>query len=163
MIYTGTWNVGDVIDKTAGKNFRFGAFLMPIDENPSSPKLVVNLDQVFMVNPKANNSQLALEFMEFWMTDGADAWSDATALPLTSGKVSDKAHAVVKAQVELKQAGNIVHNGDFTLPFNTEFNTLYRRNLLSYAESIVSGGTMTPAQCLANMQAAFDNARATGR
>jgi maltose-binding protein MalE len=125
--------------------------------------MVVNLDQVFMVNPKAKNMDVALKFMEFWITDGAAAWSDATALPLTSGVISDKAHPVVKAQVEIRKAGNFVHNGDFTLPFTTEFNTLYRRNLMNFVESIVSGGSMTPAQCLANMQAAFDNARATGR
>jgi raffinose/stachyose/melibiose transport system substrate-binding protein len=163
MIYTGSWNIGDILDKSAGKNFRFGSFLMPIDENPATPKMVVNLDQVFMVNPKAKNADTALKFMEFWMTDGAGPWSEATALPLTSGRISDKAHQTVKDLANIKKAGNIVHNGDFIAPFNAEFNTLYRRNLLSYAESIVSGGSMTPAQCLANMQTAFDTARSTGK
>jgi raffinose/stachyose/melibiose transport system substrate-binding protein len=163
MILTGTWNVGDILEKTQGKNFRFDAFLMPVDEDPNTPQFVLNLDQVFMVNPKARNADTALKFMEFWMTDGSDAWSEATALPLTSGKVSDRAHPTVKYQAELKRKGQIVHNGDFTVPFNAEFNTLYRRNLLNYAESMVNGTNMTPAQCLANMQAALDNARATSR
>jgi hypothetical protein len=114
-----------------------------------------------MVNPKAKNSDLALKFAEFCAIDGADFWSDAVALPLTSGKVSDNAHPVIKKVAEYRKQGRFVHNGDFTLPFNTEFNTRYRQTLLTLAESIVNGGTLTPEQCLENMQRVFDNARAT--
>ena len=84
-------------------------------------------------------------------------------LPMTSGMLSNRAHPTIKAQVDIRNAGRFVHNGDFVRPFTNEFNTLYRRSLLAFAESIVSGGNMTPAQALAHMEAAFDNARALGR
>lgn len=163
MLYMGSWSIGDLVAKIGTGNFKFDFFIAPIDENPQSQKLNVQVDQAFMVNPKAKNADIALKFMEFWITDGALAWSEATMLPLTTGQVSDKLLSVVKTLSAIKETGNIAHYGDFTMPFNTEFTTAYRRGLNAFAESAVTGGTMTPAQCLANIQAAFDNVRATSK
>jgi raffinose/stachyose/melibiose transport system substrate-binding protein len=163
MIYMGSWNIGLLASKIGSSNFKFDFFIAPIDENPQSQKLNVQVDQAFMVNPKAKNSDVALKFMEFWITDGAPFWSEATMLPLTTGKTSDKLLPVVKTLAAIKQSGKIAHYGDFTRPFTTEYTTAYRKGLTAFAESAVTGGTMTSAQCIANLQAAFDNIRATSK
>jgi len=163
MLYTGSWNIGDIVEKTANTKFRFDFFLAPIDENPRSQKLNVQVDQAFMVNPKAKNANVALQFMEFWMTEGALIWSEETMMPLVSGQVSDKLLPVVRSIAAIKGSGNIAHYGDFTKPFNAEFTTAWRRGLTAFAESCVTGGNMTPAQAQANVQALFDNIIATSR
>ena len=46
--------------------------------------------------------------------------------------------------------------GDFTKPFSTAFTKAWRTELTAYAESVLTGGTMTVDECLANLQKAFD-------
>ena len=161
MLYTGSWNIGDIVERAP--NFKFDFFVLPIDENPQSQKMNVAVDQSFMVNPKAKNPDMALKFMEYWMTDGAILWSERTMMPLVTGEVSDKLLPVVKTIASIKNSGNIAHVGDFTAPFNTEFLTAWRRACQMFAESLVTNGTMTPEQAIANMQAMFDNIIATSK
>lgn len=158
MLYTGSWGVGDLVAKIpAGSDFKFNFFLAPIDETPTSQKLNVQVDQSFMVNPKSKNAAVALDFMEFWMTTGSLAWSETTLLPLNTGKTSDKLLPLVKTLAEIKASGKIAHYGDFTKPFNTEFTTAWRKGLNEFAESNMTGGTMTPQQALEKLQKYFDD------
>lgn len=161
MLYTGSWSVGDILAKVGDADFEFNFFVAPIDENPNSQKLNVQVDQSFMVNPKSEYADIALKFMEFWMTDGALTWSEYTQLPLSTGQVSDGLLPLVKTLAEIKGTGKIAHYGDFTMPFNSEFTTAWRQSLTAFAESTISGGTMTADDCLTNMQALFDDIIAT--
>lgn len=152
MRYDGTWAYGDLMNKNP--NFEVGFFVAPIDDNGSA-KLNVQVDQSFMVNPQADNSDVALDFMEYWLTQGI-AWSEISQMPLNTGIVSDKLSALVKTLAELKGSGNIAHYGDFTMPFSSAFTTAWRTELTSYAESVLTGGDMTVEQCIENLQTAFD-------
>jgi ABC-type glycerol-3-phosphate transport system substrate-binding protein len=159
MFYTGTWNIGDIVDMKP--NFEFDFFLLPVGNNPADTKMCVQTDQVFMVNPKAQNAQEGVQFMEYWITEGGMYWSEKSAMPLTSGALSDKLHPAVKALAEIKKSGNFIHLGDFDVPLNNEFNTVWRRALMAMAESQLTNGGMTAAQVIANAQKGFDDARAT--
>jgi raffinose/stachyose/melibiose transport system substrate-binding protein len=163
MHYTGSWNIGDISAKIGNSGFKFDFFVPPIDENPQSQKMNVQVDQAFMVNPKAKNFDMAIKFMEFWMTDGALIWSETSMMPLVTGETSDKLLPVVKTIAAIKSSGNIAHFGDFSKPFTAEFTTAWRRALGSFAESSVTGGIMTTEQALTNMQALFDNIIATSK
>ncbi|MDD3214523.1 MAG: extracellular solute-binding protein [Eubacteriales bacterium] len=152
MRYDGTWAIGDMMAKNPA--FEVGFFVAPIDDNGSA-KLNVQVDQAFMVNPQAENSDVALNFMEYWITEGV-AWSEMSQMPLLTGKTSDKLLPMVKTLAEIKLSGNIAHYGDFTKPFSSAFTTAWRTELTAYAESTLTGGGMTIDQCLENLQKAFD-------
>ena len=164
MLYTGSWGVGDLVSKIPdGSDFEFNFFIAPIDEDPTSQKLNVQVDQSFMVNPKSEYAEQALDFMEFWITDGSTVWSETTLLPLTTGATSEELLPLVKTLAEIKASGNIAHYGDFTRPYNTEFTTAWRKALNEFAESTMTDGGMTPEECLENMQAYFDDIIATNK
>ncbi len=152
MRYDGTWAIGDMMAKNP--SFEVGFFVAPIDDNGSA-KLNVQVDQAFMVNPQAENSDAALNFMEYWITEGV-AWSEMSQMPLLTGKTSDKLLPMVITLAETKASGNIAHYGDFTMPFSSAFTTAWRAELTAYAESTLTGGGMTIDQCLENLQSAFD-------
>ncbi len=154
MRYDGSWNIGDMLAKNPG--FEIGFFVVPIDDNGSA-KMNVQVDQAFMVNPKAENSDMAVSFMEYWMSEGI-SWSETSQNPLVTGVVSDKLMPMVRTMAEVKSSGNIAHYGDFTKPLSAAFTTAWRTELTAYAESVLTGGTMTPDQCLENLQKAFDEA-----
>lgn len=161
MMYGGTWSVGDILAKTPeGSDFELGFFVVPIDDEGSA-KLNTQVDQAFMVNPKSENAEAAVDFLEFWLTDGAATWSEATNMPLVTGATSDAMLPLVVTIAEIKASGNSVGYGDFTSPFNSEFTTAWRKGLNEFAESCVTGGDMTPEECAANIQEYFDNAIAT--
>jgi raffinose/stachyose/melibiose transport system substrate-binding protein len=152
MRYDGTWAIGDMMSKNPA--FEIGFFVAPIDDEGSA-KLNVQVDQAFMVNPQAENSDVALNFMEYWITEGV-AWSEMSQMPLLTGVTSDKLLPMVKTLAEIKASGEIAHYGDFTMPLSSAFTTAWRVELNAYAESKLSGGSMTIQDCLANLQAAFD-------
>lgn len=152
MRYDGSWNIGDMLAKNP--DFEIGFFVAPIDDNGSA-KMNVQVDQSFMVNPQAENADMALAFMEYWMSQGI-AWSEASQNPLCSGAVSDKLQPMVQTMAEVKASGNIAHYGDFTKPLSSAFTTAWRTELTAFAESVLTGGSMTVEDCIANLQAAFD-------
>lgn len=154
MRYDGTWSIGDLLKKNP--SFEIGFFVAPIDDKGSA-KMNVQVDQAFMVNPQAENSDVALNFMEYWITEGV-AWSEMSQMPLLTGVTSDKLLPIVKTLAEIKGTGNIAHYGDFTKPLSSAFTTAWRTELTAYAESVLTGGTMTIDDCLKNLQAAFDEA-----
>lgn len=152
MRYDGTWAIGDMMNKKP--EFEIGFFVAPIDDNGSA-KLNVQVDQAFMVNPQAENADVALNFMEYWITEGI-AWSELSQMPLLTGVTSDKLLPMVSTLAEMKASGNIAHYGDFTKPFSSAFTTAWRTELTAFAESVLTGGGMTVEQCLENLQKAFD-------
>jgi len=152
MRYDGTWCIGDLLNKNP--SFEVGFFVVPIDDNGSA-RLNVQVDQAFMVNPQAKHSDVALDFMEYWVSEGV-AWSEMSQMPLLTGVTSDKLLPMVKTLAEIKGTGNISHYGDFTRPFGSAFTTAWRTELTAYAESTLTGGGMTIDQCLENLQKAFD-------
>jgi raffinose/stachyose/melibiose transport system substrate-binding protein len=163
MYYTGTWNIGDTIDKGAPNGFKFGFFQVPLDEDASKTTLCTQADQIFMVNPKAQNYDLAVKFMEYWMTDGGVAWSLKTAMPLITGASDNRLHPAVQELARIKKSGKVIDIGDFTVPYNNEFQTIWRKALLSIAESQLTGGGVTSDQIIISAQRAFDDAIRTSR
>jgi raffinose/stachyose/melibiose transport system substrate-binding protein len=162
MLYNGSWSIGDLMAK-AGKDFKFDFFLAPVDDKPNSTLMGSQIDQSFMVNPKAENADAALAFMEFWITDGALVWSNTSLMPLASSASSDDLPAVVNSISAIKKSGKVACYGDFTKPFSSEFTTKWRQALTEFAESCVTGGKMTPEKCLENLQAYFDDVIATSK
>lgn len=152
MRYDGTWAIGDMLNKKP--QFEIGFFIAPIDDKGSA-KMNVQVDQAFMVNPQAKHSDVALNFMEYWISEGV-AWSESSQMPLLTGVTSDKLLPMVKTLAEMKGTGNIAHYGDFTRPYSSAFTSALRIELTSYAESVLTGGTMTVDECIDNLQKAFD-------
>ena len=144
-----------------GTDFEFDFFLPPIDDEGSA-KLCTMVDQSFMVNPNSDCAEEAVEFLEYWVTDGALTWSETTMMPLITGESSDKLLPVVKSMAELK-ANSSISQGIFTKPFNTEFVNAWRKGLISYAESVCTGKPMTHEECLNNIQSLFDDIIATSK
>lgn len=161
MIFTGNWNIGEILAKSEGTDFEFDFFLPPID-NDGSAKLCTTVDQTFMVNPNADCVDESLEFLKYWATDGALTWSETTMMPLITGQTSDKLLPVVKSMAGLKATSSI-SQGVFTKPFDTEFLTAWREGLISYAESVCTGKPMTHDECLQNIQDKFDDIIATSK
>lgn len=161
MIFTGNWNIGEMLAKSEGTDFEFDFFLPPIDDEGSA-KLCTTVDQSFMVNPNSDCAEEALEFLTYWATDGALEWSETTMMPLITGETSDNLLPVVKTMAELK-ANNSIAQGIFTVPFDTEFTSAWRKGLISYAESVCTGNPMTHEECLENIQSLFDDIIATSK
>ncbi|MDD3335950.1 MAG: extracellular solute-binding protein [Eubacteriales bacterium] len=152
MRFDGTWAIGDMMSKNP--DFEIGFFVAPIDDLGSA-KMNVQVDQAFMVNPQAENTDVALNFMEYWIAEGI-VWSEISQMPLLSGLTSDKLLPMVQTLAEMKSSGNIAHYGDFTKPLSSDFTPAWRAELNAYAESTLTGGNMTINQCIQNLQTAFD-------
>ena len=161
MMYFGSWGIGDLEAMIEGSDFEYGFFVEPIDDEGSA-KLNVQVDQCFMVNPNAENYDVALKFMEYWVVEGGASWSAVSLMPLLNGSVADNAPEIVKTLASIKASGNIAHYGDFTKPFNSQFTTDWRTYLTAFAESYANGSNQTPEQCLTDMQAKFDQNIAEG-
>lgn len=161
MMYFGTWGIGDLESLIEGTDFEYGFFVEPIDDEGSA-KLNVQVDQSFMVNPNAENFDVATEFMEYWVTEGAASWSAKSWMPLLNGSVAESTPEIVKKLAEIKATGNISHYGDFTKPFDSQFTSDWRTYLTSFAESYSNGSDMSADECLENMQAKFDQDIAEG-
>lgn len=155
MMYFGTWGIGDLESMIEGKEFDYGFFVEPIDDEGSA-KLNVQVDQSFMVNPQAENYDVALEFMEYWVQNGGDSWSAISLMPLLNGDAAANAPEVVQTLAKLKASGDISHYGDFTAPFNSQFTSAWRTYLTAFAESYSNGTKQSADQCLSDMQAKFD-------
>lgn len=156
MFYTGSWGVGDLVAMVGDSDFEFNFFVAPIDD-ANSQKLNVQVDQAFMVNPSSENPEMAQKFLEYWITEGSLVWSETTLLPLTTGKSSDSLLPLVKTLAEIKESGDIAHYGSFTKPFSSEFTAAWRKILTVFAESCVTGGSITPDETLVELQKAFDD------
>ena len=94
--------------------------------------------------------------MEYWVTQGGGSWSAVSLMPLLNGSVADNAPEIVKTLASIKGSGKIAHYGDFTAPFNSQFTTDWRTYLTAFAESYADGTNQSAADCLAAMQAKFD-------
>ena len=156
MRYDGSWNIGSMLNKNP--QFEIGFFLVPIDDEGSA-KLNVQVDQSFMVNQQAEHADVALDFMEYWLSQGV-AWSEISQMPLNTGVVSDKLLPMVRTLAEIKKSGDIAHYGNFTKPLTSAYTTALRTELTSFVESCITGGGMTVEQALANLDAAFADVRA---
>ena len=159
MLYFGSWGLGDLEAMIAGSDFEYGFFTLPQDDI-NTAVLGVQVDQAFMVNPQADNYETALAFMEYWVTNGA-VWSDVSLMPLLNGYVSEDAPQIVKDLAAAKSA-NSVNYGDFSKPWSSQFTTEWRTALTHFAETYANGNPETPAECLAEMQAKFDQIIAEG-
>lgn len=161
MMYFGSWGIGDLEAMIEGSDFEYGFFVEPIDDEGGA-KLNVQVDQAFMVNPNAENYAVAVEFMEYWVTQGAGSWSAVSLMPLLNGSTADNAPEIVKTLASIKASGNIAHYGDFTKPFNSQFTTDWRTYLTAFAESYANGSNQSAEDCLAAMRAKFDQNIAEG-
>lgn len=155
MMYFGSWGIGDLESMIKGSDFEYGFFVEPIDDNGTA-KLNVQVDQCFMVNPNAENYEIALQFMEYWVVEGGGSWSAVSLMPLLNGSVADNAPDIVKTLASIKGSGNIAHYGDFTKPFNSQFTTDWRTHLTAFAESYANGTKKAPTDTISELQAKFD-------
>ncbi len=160
MLYQGTWNIGTLESLIAGTDFEYGFFLVPSDDTGADPVLNVQVDQAFMVNPKADQADLACQFMEYWLSNCMGMWSDATYQPCITGATTENTPELLLALLNAKASGNTACYGDFTAPFSSAFTAAYRKALTAYAVYCCTGaeasGVNSVDTCIAYMQELFD-------
>lgn len=116
----------------------------------------VQVDQAFMVNPKAENADWAVKFMEFFLTEHMGTWSDSTMQPCITGATTENTTDFLKTILDVKASGNTVGYGEFTVPFTSA----YRKALTAYATYCCTGkttdGVNSVESCIEYMQELFD-------
>ena len=160
MLYQGTWNIGTLEALIEGTDFEYGFFLVPSDDLGGDPVLNVQVDQAFMVNPKADQADLACQFMEYWLSECMGMWSDATYQPCITGATTENTPELLLALLNAKASGNTACYGDFTAPFSSAFTAAYRKALTAYAVYCCTGaeasGVNSVETCIEYMQELFD-------
>ena len=161
MMYMGSWAIGDIEAKAAGNpGFSYGFFLCPATEDPADTILQIQVDDAFMVNPNSPNADIAQEFMRYWITEGGLTWTEVSSQPLISGQSSDSLPQVVRDIAAIKQTGEYVGYGQYTMAYTSEYTSAWRRGLTEWAENIITGGSVTSDQQIARIQQLFDDIRA---
>ena len=160
MLYQGTWNIGTIENAIAGTDFEYGFFLCPTDDTGSNPVLNVQVDQAFMVNQKADNADLACQFMEFWLSECMGLWSDMTYQPCITGATTENTPALLPSLLETQASGNTARSGGFAAPFSSAFTSAYRKALTAWAVYCCTGaeasGVSSVETCISYMQELFD-------
>lgn len=160
MLYQGTWNIGTIEQKIAGTDFEYGFFLCPTDDSGETPVLNTQVDQAFMVNPKAENAEWAQKFMEYWLSEQMGFWSDATYQPCITGATTENTPELLKSLLAAKATGNTAGYGNFTMSFSSAFIGAYRKALNAYATWACTGvetsGVSDADTCIQYMQELFD-------
>lgn len=160
MLYQGTWNIGTIEGLIEGTDFEYGFFLCPTDDTGADPVLNVQVDQAFMVNPKADEADMACEFMEFFLSECMGMWSDATYQPCITGATTENTPDLLLSLLNAKASGNTACYGDFTAPFTSAFTAAYRKALTAWAVYCCTGteasGVNSVETCIAYMQELFD-------
>lgn len=161
MLYQGTWNIGTIENAIEGTDFEYGFFLCPTDDSGDTPVLNVQVDQAFMVNPKAPQAELGQEFMEYWLTNSMGMWSDLTFQPCITGVTTENTSPLLLSLLEAKASGNTACYGDFTAPFSSAFTGAYRKALTAWAVYNCTGaeasGVNSVESCIDYMQELFDD------
>ena len=159
MLYQGTWNYGSIEDLKSD-DFNFGFFFVPTDDSGKEPVMNVQVDQAFMVNPKAENADWAVKFMEFFLTEHMGTWSDSTMQPCITGATTENTTDFLKTILDVKASGNTVGYGEFTVPFTSAYTAAYRKALTAYATYCCTGkttdGVNSVESCIEYMQELFD-------
>lgn len=159
MLYQGTWNIGTLEQKIGDGDFKYGFFVVPIDDEGTS-YLNTQVDSCFMVNPQAPNSEWAVKFMEYWLTEEMGFWSDATYQPCITGATTENTVPLLKTLLDTKAAGNTSGYGNFTMSFSSPFISAMRKALTAYATWACTGvetsGVSDVDTCIAYMQELFD-------
>ena len=109
-----------------------------------------------MVNPKAENADWAVKFMEFFLSEQMGTWSDATKQPCITGATTENTTDFLKTILDVKASGNTVGYGEFTVPYTAA----YRKALTAYATYCCTGkttdGVNSVESCIEYMQELFD-------
>lgn len=161
MLYQGTWNYGSIESLIEGKDFNYGFFLCPTDDTGEDCVMGVQVDQAFMINPKAPEADWAVKFMEFWLTDCMGLWSDLSMQPCITGATTENTSDFLKTILDIKASGNTVGYGEFTLPLSSAYTSAYRKALTAFATYCCTGtpmdGVDSVDSCLEYMQELFDD------
>lgn len=160
MLYQGTWNIG-TLESLKPEGFEYSFFLCPMDDTGADPILNVQVDQAFMVNPKAENAEWGYKFMEYWLTDCMGLWSDASLQPCITGAKTENTPPLLMALLDAKASGNTACYGDFTMPFSSAFTAAYRKALNAWAVYCITGETVSGVNSIETaldyMQQLFDD------
>lgn len=160
MLYQGTWNIGSIESLIEGKDFKYSFFLCPTDDSGVAPVLNVQVDQAFMINPKAKNAEYASKFMEYWLTDCMGLWSDESFQPCITGATTENTPPLLLRLLDAKASGKTAGYGDFTVPYTSAFTKAYRTALTAFAAWCVTNETTAGVNsvdtCLNYMQELFN-------
>lgn len=161
MLYQGTWNYGSIEDLIVDVDFDYGFFLCPTDDSGKECVMNVQVDQSFMINPKAKNADWATKFMEYWLTNSMGDWSDLTLQPCITGATTENTTEFLKTILDTKASGNVACYGEFSMPFSSAYTGAYRKALTAFASYCCTGkatdGVDSIESCLAYMQELFDD------
>lgn len=147
MIYDGTWAFAQI--QQFSPDVEWGMFAVPRDDGKEN-QYCIQLDQIFMVNPKSPHLDAVMDFMGYFLSaESAGFWSAETLNPAVVPGVTVEMPDVIMTAMKAKEAGNIAHAGNFTAQLAGEFLTNWRSLLQSYAAD-------TTQDITAMMQEAFD-------
>ncbi len=150
MMYDGTWAYAQIQEFNPDQ--KYGMFALPLDDGTEN-SYCVQLDQIFMVNGKSEHAAETLKFMEYLLSaQTAGQWSAETLNPSVVPGVTVEMPEVIKTAMEAKEAGNIAHEGSLKASLSGEYLTNWRSILQGFA----ADRTLTPADILDELQAAFD-------
>ncbi len=155
MIYDGTWAYAQI--QGFNPDQEYGMFVVPRDDGkPNS--FCVQLDQIFMVNGMSDHVDEALNFIAYLLSpEVAGQWSAATYNPSVVPGVTVDMPEVIRVAMHAKETNNIAHAGNFTAQLSGEYLTNWRAVLQSFA----ADRSLTPADIVEEMQAAFDEINAS--
>ena len=155
MIYDGTWAFAQI--QQFNPAIEYGMFAVPRDDGKPNA-FCVQLDQLFMVNGKSAHSEAVMDFMKYLLTpEVAGQWSAETLCPSVVPGVTVEMPEVVMTAIQAKEAGNIAHEGAFTASFSGEYLTNWR----SITQGFCADRSLTPADIIEELQAAFDEINAS--
>ena len=155
MIYDGTWAFAQI--QQFNPAIEYGMFAVPRDDGKPNA-FCVQLDQLFMVNGKSAHAEAVMDFMKYLLTpEVAGQWSAETLCPSVVPGVTVEMPEVVMTAIQAKEAGNIAHEGAFTASFSGEYLTNWR----SITQGFCADRSLTPADIIDELQAAFDEINAS--
>ena len=155
---TGTWLVGDIMGQVADPS-TIDFFLLP-SASPDLPlSAAAGIGSAFAVSENSPNKELALDFLDFIMSKDAGArWlKDASIVsPVTGIDTASLDLPVMMQRVVEGASLPLSYNLDVVMP--AEWNDAMK----SGTQALLDGSS-TPEQVAANMQSAWEKAKAEGR
>ena len=132
MIVNGMWALADF--RKANPNGRFGTFAFPWSDNPADNKLLVGLDDIFMVSATTKNKDIVLKFLDLYCSPaGTKIWMDnAKMISVVKGVSPSNPDEMQVGMVDMINKGQIAPMTNI-MALSGEYNQKYTEAFQVYA------------------------------